>query len=165
MFFFEVFFHFVLFYRSFGFHFIIIYSINYELEHIASQTWVDEPLSNSEHAPSNDDLLDFQKGQQHPPTRARAWTYERKLRPSWNFGRKWLMHMRPHGRPTHGYMIRSMCEEFVLTHHGVWEYISKVCRNCPYVTTKKNDHKSIVVRWEGLQGSSNWFGFSYSSCS
>lgn len=43
----------------------------------------------------------------------------------------------PHGGPTHGYPKHSVCEEFMLTHHGVWEHISKVCKSCPYVTTNK----------------------------
>lgn len=60
---------------------------------------MNELLSNSEHSPSDDDLLDSQEIQQPTPTIARAQTYERKLKSSWKIGRVWLIHMRPRGGP------------------------------------------------------------------
>jgi hypothetical protein len=58
------------------------------------------------------------------PIRAWAWIYERKFISSWKIGMKWLMHMKPHDGPSHGYLKHFAREGFVLTHHGVWEQVA-----------------------------------------
>ena len=47
------------------------------------------------------------------------------------------MHIRPHGGPTHGYMSCSTCEEFCVNSQLGLEVGCNVCRNHPYVTTRK----------------------------
>ena len=51
------------------------------------------------------------------------------------------------------YKMLCMWGIFVLPHRGVWEHVTKVCKDRPYATTndhKNNDHKSMVARWEAL---------------
>ena len=56
-------------------------------------------------------------------------------------GKKWLMHVRLHSGPTHGYMKCFTCEEFHVNLQKLY-----ICDH-----DKSNDHKSMVTaRWEAL---------------
>ena len=109
---------------------------------------VNEPLLNSEHSPSNDGLLDSQKPQQHTLRRARAWTYVKRITPSWKTGRKKLAHMRPHNGPTHGYMKCFAYEEFYV--NSPWS-LGAGCRSMQ-TTLNMTTRKTMNTKLQWLDG-------------
>lgn len=115
----EVLFHCVLFsYIFFSFHLLALNQWRtslYKLHH-----------KSRGHSPSDNDLLDSQEVDHSAPTRTWAQIYERKFRSSSKIGNKWLLHMKPHGRPTHGSMKCFPCEESCV--HSLWG-LRVCCKN------------------------------------
>ena len=101
-----------------------------------------------------------QKVQQFAHTRARPQTHKRKFRLSWKIGRKWLVHMRPHGGHIHGYTKCYAFEEFCV--NPPWG-LGASCKSM--LKSSMRDHKKnnvpnlAVTSWESLHFSSNWFEF------
>ena len=114
-----------------------------------------------EHSPVDDDLWDSQIVQHHAPTRARAQHMKRIL----DHLRKLARHdscICDHIVGLHMVIWNVLhVRNFMLSHHEIWEQVLKVCKNCPYMTTRK----TMNPTWMGGSSFSfNWFGFCYASC-